>query len=368
MTKSGSPRVGVVIPGHDSGRTLRPCLDALLPLLQLGAIHRIVFVDDHSTDNTREIAREYPVQILSSPRRGAGAARNTGWRATDTELIWFVDSDCVAHADALGKLQHTMRELQAAVVGGSYSNQNRGRLTADLIHEEMVMRHRAMGAEVTFAITANLLCQRETLEALGGFDERLRLGQDLDFAYRVVQSGRKLGFDASSLVGHFHETRFSSYLHKQARQGFWRMHIYRRHPRRMSGDTYSGPLDYIQPPLALLALGAPACGVGIGIPWLGLGPGLAAGAALLACQVPLARDLVQHTAEARYWAYVPFGAARAAARGVGMLLGVASLFRGDARDMDQPVSAGASGARYASAPRVSPGIPHAAASSALPGR
>ncbi|HTV18106.1 MAG TPA: glycosyltransferase, partial [Polyangiaceae bacterium] len=268
MSHAASSTVDVVIPAHDAARTLHPCLQALTPLLESRQIQRIVVVDDHSTDETRDIAQRYPVQVMSSPRRGAGAARNAGWRATTGDCVWFVDSDCVVQPDALAKLQRTSSELDASAVGGSYANQSVGHLTADLIHEEMVSRHRAMGRDVTFAITANLLCRRETLEALGGFDESLRLGQDLDFAYRVVQSKRRLGFDATSLVGHFHETDLWRYLHKQARQGFWRMHIYRRHPERMSGDTYSGPLDYVQPPLAVVACCAPVVGFVLGAPVL----------------------------------------------------------------------------------------------------
>jgi GT2 family glycosyltransferase len=325
MTAAAASSIDVVIPGHDAARTLRPCLQALVPLLESGQVRRILFVDDHSTDETALIARQFPVQVLSSPRRGAGAARNVGWRASHADFVWFVDSDCVVQPDALGKLQQSQRELDVAVVGGSYANESAGHLTADLIHEEMVSRHRAMGRQVTFAITANLLCRRETLEALCGFDESLRLGQDLDFAYRVVLSGRRLGFDASSLVGHFHETELWRYLYKQARQGFWRMHIYRRHPERISGDTYSGPLDYIQPPLAMLACAAPTVGFLLGSPVLGGTAATVAGVTLALCQLPIARALVRQTGDPRYWSYIPFGAARAAFRGAGMLLGVASL-------------------------------------------
>jgi GT2 family glycosyltransferase len=325
MSSAPHPEIAVVIPGHNCGATLGACLQALVPLLASGQVAKIVFVDDHSSDATRGVAEGFAVQVLSSPRRGAGAARNVGWRAANTEWVWFVDSDCVAEADALSRLCRASAELGAAVVGGSYANQNHGCIVADLIHEEMVARHRAMGRDVTFAITANLLCRRESLERLAGFDESLRLGQDLDFAYRLVQSGSRLGFDATSRVAHFHETRLWSYLVKQARQGFWRMHLYRRHPQRMKGDTYSGLLDYVQPPLALLAFAAPALGLLWGAPVLGVSGGLLAVAALVSCQLPRATALVRSTRDARYWSYVPFGAARALFRGVGMLLGMAAV-------------------------------------------
>jgi GT2 family glycosyltransferase len=321
VRKPADARVAVVIPGHNAAGTLPACLDSLLPLLDNGQIEGIVFVDDHSTDSTREIVARYPVEIASSPRRGAGAARNVGWRVARADLVWFVDADCVVQRDALARLRSTMQELDAAVVGGSYANESVGSLTAELIHEEMVTRHRAMGREVTFAITANLLCRRSALEEVDGFDESLRLGQDLDFAYRIVHSGRRLGFDAASLVGHFHEKRLLRYLVKQARQGYWRMHLYRRHPRRMTGDSYSGLLDYIQPPLAVVAVISSAVGPAIGAPILGCGVVLTCLAALLLCQLPMSRKLVRASGDHRYWCYLPFGMTRAAFRGAGMLVG-----------------------------------------------
>lgn len=325
MTNAVRPTVSVVIPGHNAAATLACCLDAIRPLLASGQLDEIVFVDDHSNDRTLSLLQSYPVRILRSPRRGAGAARNVGWRATRSEYVWFLDADCVAHSNALERLQDTLHALDAAVVGGSYSNRHQGRLTADLIHEEMVARHRSMGSLVSFAITANLLCKRDTLEALDGFDESLRLGQDLDFAYRVVRSGLRLAFDAESRVGHFHETRIWRYLHKQARQGFWRMHLYRRHPEKVTGDSYSNLVDYVQPPLAVIALTAPFAGYAIAAPVLGCVVGASAAVAVLACQVPLALSLVHFTREARYVLYIPFGAARASARGVGMIAGIISV-------------------------------------------
>lgn len=319
--------VAAVIPGHNCAATLRPCLEALAALRVSGQLAEIIFVNDHSSDGTASLARQFADLVLDSPRRGAGAARNLGWRSARAEYVWFVDADCVTEPTALSRLLSAAQQLDADVVGGSYANQSAGSWVADLIHEEMVGRHRRMGREVTFAITANLLCRRAVLEALNGFDESLRLGQDLDFAYRVVASGRKLGFDASSLVAHFHETRFWAYLLKQGRQGYWRMHLYRRHPGRARGDTYSGLLDYAQPPLAVLALGAPVLGLLTGAPLLGAIIGAQLGLALAACQLPWAVALVRNTRRARYWAYVPFGMARAASRGIGMLCGIASLLR-----------------------------------------
>lgn len=320
-----------VIPGHDCASSIERCLEALLPLLAAGELHEIIFVDDHSTDGTPERVRRFDqVRMLRSPTRGAGAARNVGWRAAQAEQIWFVDADCVVRPDALRRLQRRALELDAGAVGGSYDNLWPGRLVADLIHEEMVGRHRSMGDEVSAVITANLLCRRRLLEQLDGFDESLRLGQDLDLAYRIVESGARLGFDADSRVGHFHETRLLRYLIKQARQGYWRVHIYARHPRRVTGDSYAGPSDYVQPPLGVVVLFAGVAGVAAPSALLRRGASLLLGSsslALLLLQLPRTAQLVARSQNPRLLAYAPMAVARAGFRGVGMLAGMLSLAR-----------------------------------------
>jgi glycosyltransferase involved in cell wall biosynthesis len=327
--------IGLVIPGRNCGRTLERCLSAVVPLLASGELSEIIFVNDHSEDDTLERARSFPhVRIMDSAGEGAGAARNTGFRACSAELVWFIDSDCVPEPNALSRLRQSMAELGADVIGGSYGNLMPDDLLASLIHEEIVARHEAMGASVTFAITANLLCRRSVLVSLDGFDESLKLAQDLDLAYRVVAKGYRLCFDARSRVGHFHETRLLPYCVKQARQGYWRMHLYARHPRRVSGDSYSGWLDYAQPPLAVVSAGALLLGgLTRGVALRRACLALAGGGfvALVVAQLPYTWRLLGRTRQPRMLAYAPMSMLRAGFRGAGMLLGVAELGLGRLR-------------------------------------
>lgn len=317
--------VALVIPGHNCAATIERCLSSVVPLLERGRLRQIVFASDSCRDDSLERVARFPaVRVVHSPRRGAAAARNAGIAATDSELVWFMDADCVSEPDALELLERQLERLDAAAVGGSYLNLCSGQLVSDLIHEEIVARHEAMGSLVSFAITANLLCRRETLEALGGFDESLRLAQDLDLAYRILARGERLAFEARSRVGHFHETRLLAYCYKQARQGYWRMHLYARHPQRLTGDSYSGLVDYAQPPLSLLA----ACGLAGAtlLPyWAVRSAAALVGASslgLLFClQAPRAAELVKRTGQLRYATYAPFGMLRALFRGFGMVSG-----------------------------------------------
>jgi glycosyltransferase involved in cell wall biosynthesis len=313
-----SPDVSLVIPGRNAGATLRACLDAVCPFLARGELREIVFVDDGSTDDTRSIAEEYPVRIVTGTGEGPGAARNRGISAADGKWIWFIDSDCVAEPDALSILLKHTHDPNVAAAGGSYGNMRPDSLLACIIHEEIIARHDRMSSDVDFLATFNVLYRHDVLNEVGGFDERFLKAQDAELAYRVRARGYALRFDARSRVRHFHPTRLRSYLATQRDQGYWRMFLYRAYPDRMSGDSYSGLTDYAQPPLALAILAL--------LPFSPISSMLRASLIatvilLLACQLPMARTLAPRLGLGRAAAFTFMSTLRAFARALGMARG-----------------------------------------------
>lgn len=317
--------ITIVIPGRDCAQTIGPCLSALVPLLAGPLVERIVFVDDGSRDTSAAVAAGFGVEVVRGAGRGAGAARNLGWRRATTPWVWFVDSDCVAEPDALPQLwQHLQtapRPETIAAVGGSYANLRPHSLLASLIHEEIVARHAQMPDEVGTLATFNVLYRTEVLQTLGGFDERFYKGQDAELAYRVRDAGWRLRFCPASRVGHFHLDQLAPYLRVQRQQGYWRAWLVHHHPGHATGDSYAGKADAVAPVLALAMLGL--------LPWATTPQGAAAegalGTALLGSQLPRARELVERTGDERMWAFAPMGAARAFARGIGLAHGAAAV-------------------------------------------
>jgi len=318
-------KVSLVIPGRNCARTLRPCLTAVAPMMERGVLAEVIFVDDASTDESATLAAECGARVLVAGSQrlasGPGAARNVGWRAAAHSLVWFMDADCVAEPESLTLLVAHLADSRVGGVGGSYGNMETQSLLACLIHEEIVERHLRMPARVTFLGSFNVLYRREVLEQVGGFDERFLKAQDAELSWRILDADYELAFEPRSRVKHFHPVRWLTYLDTQRAQGYWRVLLYRRHRKRAGGDSYSGLIDHVQPPLAVMILASSP--LFFLAPWRAVP--LVLIVALFLLQWPMTLRIMKRTRRVSQVAYVPMGAIRALWRGIGMVQGMVAL-------------------------------------------
>lgn len=89
-------KVSVIVPIYNVEKYLRQCLDSIVT--QTLKEIEILLIDDGSTDQSLEIAKEYEkkdarIQVICQPNGGAGAARNNGIRHATGEYLSFLDSD-----------------------------------------------------------------------------------------------------------------------------------------------------------------------------------------------------------------------------------------------------------------------------------
>ena len=223
---------------------------------------------------------------------------------------------------------------------------NPNSLLASLIHEEIVTRHRAMSSDVNFLATFNVVYRRAVLEEVGGFNERFLKGQDAELSFRVSAAGYGLRFALDSRVKHFHETSWLAYLRTQRQQGFWRVPLHLTHRGHATGDSYSGFVDHIQPPLAMLIL--------LSTPLLLFGQAgklvspvalvpLVLTALLILAQVPMTTRILGRLRRPGYILFAALGFVRAFWRGVGMTLGLLACTFARSRVLETGKAPGAPG-------------------------
>jgi len=86
-------KVAVILPAYNEAEAIGDVLDKLTPM---ASEHRweIIVVDDGSDDGTGKVAAEHGAKVLTHPvNRGYGASLGTAVRATDADIVVFLDSD-----------------------------------------------------------------------------------------------------------------------------------------------------------------------------------------------------------------------------------------------------------------------------------
>jgi hyaluronan synthase len=119
------PHVAIVMPGFNEQDAIAASLRSLLALDYPAAKLEIVAVNDGSTDHTlREMravakASDGRVQVIDlGTNQGKRAAMAAGIRATEADIIAFVDSDSVLEPDALRILVQGFAEERVGAICG----------------------------------------------------------------------------------------------------------------------------------------------------------------------------------------------------------------------------------------------------------
>jgi glycosyltransferase involved in cell wall biosynthesis len=200
----GAPLVSVVVPARDAERTLGETLESVLA--QTYAPFEVLVVDDASTDRTAVVAAGFDgVRVVVGAGRGASAARNLGVRASNGELLAFVDADDTV---PLTKLADQAGFLAAHPEVGCV-----------LGRQELLVEREALPAwlerdtvfgDVGGVPLMSMVLRRSAFELVGGFDESLRIAEDRDLLVRLRARGIGIEFlDCIVLRRRIHESNLS---------------------------------------------------------------------------------------------------------------------------------------------------------------
>jgi len=156
-----------------------------------------------STDRTVEIARRYPVQILSDEGRGVAAARSIGVQVASSPWVTLIDVDIVLPDGALAALFEEFKAGQyTALQAGLHSVSGPGYWGRALVNH-----HRSGRSKNWPGVMATIFERAALLEH--GFDQRFLSGEDIELRWRLRQAGARLGVSRRTIVIHRYEDTFA---------------------------------------------------------------------------------------------------------------------------------------------------------------
>jgi glycosyltransferase involved in cell wall biosynthesis len=197
-------KASVVVPAFNEERLLAGSLAAIREAMrafgEAGWASELIVCDNNSSDRTAEIARAAGATVVFEPVNQIARARNAGAARASGDWLVFVDAD-----------SYPTRELFSEVVSVA-SNNVGGGATVAFETEDRAVRL-ALGAwnglsrAVKWAAGSFIFCRADAFREIGGFDQGLYAGEEIDFSRRLKRLGRRqrLGF----VILHRHPLRTS---------------------------------------------------------------------------------------------------------------------------------------------------------------
>ncbi len=207
------PLVTIGMPVYNSAWSLDKVLDAIVKLDYHKNQLRIVFVDNGSKDDSRNILkhfrslheREYEqIQIQEFSPPSISLARNIVIdNATGTDYIFFVDADIVVPDKSLKNLIKDFgmgNDIGMTAVPCDYENASRraGLLYRAFVRPVGIVEAAKVGAGCT-------LISARALEAIGKFNVKLRVHEDAEYCFRLRRNGLKILCDLTFRAYHLRQ-------------------------------------------------------------------------------------------------------------------------------------------------------------------
>lgn len=147
----------------------------------------VIFSDGGSEDNTVEIAEKNGCKVISKRANLPAIGKNNGANNARGDLIFFIDADVVLPENFLENAlaEFKKRNLEAA----SFYLKSENKFHNFLFH--LLYNLPAKITEKIFPQAMNIiLVKKDIHQKIGGFDEEIRLGEELDYVRRGAEIGK----------------------------------------------------------------------------------------------------------------------------------------------------------------------------------
>ena len=193
--------LSIVIPAFNEERLIERCLQSISASLAENRKRRftseIIVVDNNSTDNTANLARQAGAQVVFEPINQIGRARNAGATQATGDWLLFLDADSELNPGLLADILRLIEDGKSVGCGSTL-----------LMHGLPWWANWTLklwtGTSILFrwAAGALVVCRSDAFRDVGGFNQELYAADEITLSEQLKQWGRKRGLQFTILTKH----------------------------------------------------------------------------------------------------------------------------------------------------------------------
>lgn len=189
--------LSIIIPAYNEEKYIGVTLEHIVAALSgLNRISEIVVVDNESTDKTAEIARQFGGSVIRETVHVISRVRNAGAEASNGDVLIFVDADTRVSPELFAKIVDVMGDEKCfgGAVSVEFEECRRWWIKYYLLgwkFWEFFFNTKQGAAQ---------FCRRKVFDAVNGYDEKVFVGEDVEFYWRLSKYARKNGGNLSFIT------------------------------------------------------------------------------------------------------------------------------------------------------------------------
>jgi glycosyltransferase involved in cell wall biosynthesis len=221
-----APKLSVIIPFSGCSDDVYKCLEGLRNQTYTREFEIIVVESGNNPKVKKLVNSIHNTQLISSSSlMYPGRARNSGVKSSKTNLLAFIDADCVPVPGWLSEIYSSLKNGYDIVIGPVINLYPYHPVASvdNLFLFSDFQKHRPSKNFEHFA-GCNFGITRALYQKAGGFDEDMKIAEDTKFSESAIRKG-KVYFNKNLVVKHSGRKDLTSFKKHHASFGFYKGYL-----------------------------------------------------------------------------------------------------------------------------------------------